>query len=295
MHHPVCRSRRGFTLVELLVVIAIIGVLIALLLPAVQQAREAARRSTCTNNLKQLGLALHNYHDTYKAFPYGSRGTTDLMGWHVSLLPFIEQTALFDSADTTLSYGSGVNNALLTVTIDGYQCPSGTEKFADDSPTQVTTHYYGVMGPTGTKPGTSSTNYPEGYSSSVYGGFSQAGMWYHEEVRRMRDVTDGTSNTLFVGEISWSDRNGKDTRYRVWSRGGREGNWMAPCKNVAFAINSDQTSIFNDMSFGSNHPGGCLFALGDASVRFLPETVDFDSYLSAASMNGGEVYSFNAN
>ena len=105
------RRRSGFTLVELLVVIAIIGVLIALLLPAVQQAREAARRNSCTNQLKQLGLALHNYHDTFSAFPYGSWGSTSIVSWHVPILPFIEQGALFDRFDQTWSYGGANGRA----------------------------------------------------------------------------------------------------------------------------------------------------------------------------------------
>ncbi|UUO08488.1 DUF1559 domain-containing protein [Blastopirellula sp. J2-11] len=290
------RTNAGFTLVELLVVIAIIGVLIALLLPAVQQAREAARRSSCTNKMKQLGLALHNYHDTFGAFPYGCRSGSSFVSWHVPILPFIEQLNLYEQFDTTKSYGSSPNAALREVKVDAYFCPSGTEERADDNTDFYTAHYYGVMGPTGDIPGTTSSTYPEQPSENPsFGGFSKAGMWFMGEVRRLRDVVDGTSNTLFLGEMSWSDRNGKQTKYREWTRGGRDTSdgWMIPCKNVAFPINSDQVSIFNDMSFGSNHPGGCLFTLGDASVRFVPETVDFDSYLSTASMNGGEVFSLN--
>ena len=289
------QKSRGFTLVELLVVIAIIGVLIALLLPAVQQAREAARRMQCSNQLKQLGLALHNYHDTHQAFPYGARTKaddpdgSDLMGWHVPILPFIEQKAVYDQSDMTVNYHTGVNAGLGRIKIEAYHCPSGTQIEADDNAVNYTTHYYGVMGPTGINPMTD-TAYPE--NDSYQGGFSKAGLFQIDQVRRFRDVTDGTSNSLALGEISWSDRNGKETRcYRPWHRGGRAGNFMVAAKNVAWPINADETGMFNDMSFGSHHPGGCQFGLGDASVRFVAETINYDTLLSAASINGAETLS----
>ncbi|TWT32963.1 DUF1559 domain-containing protein [Blastopirellula retiformator] len=278
--------RAGFTLVELLVVIAIIGVLIALLLPAVQQAREAARRMSCTNQLKQLGLALHNYHDTTKSFPYGSRGSGNQVGWHVAILPFIEQGNLFDQMDMTVDFHAGVNAPFRETRMEPFLCPSSPSEKADDNSAHFTTHYYGVMGPTGTNPA-SGTAYQENTSGS-HGGFSKEGAWSHDEVHKMRDITDGTSNTFFLGEISWTQRNGNATRYRPWSRGGRTNNFMAPCKNVAQPINADFIALFNDMSYGSNHPGGCMFALGDASVRFVAETVNYDTLLSMASCGGGE-------
>ncbi|EAQ82834.1 DUF1559 domain-containing protein [Blastopirellula marina] len=278
--------RTAFTLVELLVVIAIIGVLIALLLPAVQQAREAARRMSCSNNLKQLGLALHNYHDTHRSFPYGSRGASNPVSWHVAILPFIEQGNLFDQMDMTVNFESGVNAPFRSTRMDAFLCPSGAQDKADDNSAHYTTHYYGVMGPTGTNATTSSA-YQEN-TSGAHGGFSKEGIWSHDEVRKMRDMLDGTSNTFAFGEISWTERNGKATRYRPWSRGGRTNEFMAPCKNIAQPINADYTALFNDMSYGSNHPGGCLFSLGDASVRFVAETVNYDTLLSMGSCAGGE-------
>ncbi|PQO40244.1 DUF1559 domain-containing protein [Blastopirellula marina] len=278
--------RSGFTLVELLVVIAIIGVLIALLLPAVQQAREAARRMSCSNQLKQLGLALHNYHDTTSSFPYGSRGSSNMVGWHVAILPFIEQGNLYDQMDMTVNYDTGVNAPFRSTKMDPFLCPSGSSEKADDNSAYFTTHYYGVMGPTGTNPQTG-VAYKENTSGS-HGGFSKEGMWYHNEVRKMRDMIDGTSNTFALGEISWTARNGKATRYRPWSRGGRANDFMAPCKNIAQPINADYTALFNDMSYGSNHPGGCMFTMGDASVQFVPETIDYDILLATASCSGGE-------
>ncbi|UUO05468.1 DUF1559 domain-containing protein [Blastopirellula sp. J2-11] len=282
------RRQSGFTLVELLVVIAIIGVLIALLLPAVQQAREAARRMACSNNLKQLGLALHNYHDTHRNFPLGCQGNSERTGLHVALLPFIEQNNLYDQMDTKINYGSGVNAVALRTRIDGYLCPSGNEPMGDDNDEYFTTHYYGVLGAKGTNPSTGNSYEFDAGSDTAYGGFSKVGIFYQGESRGMHDILDGTSNTLAFGEISWSDRNGKETRYRPWSRGGRVGYFSVGAKNVNDAINSDQTGRFNDMSFGSSHPGGAMFTLGDASVRFLAETIDHDTYLAAASCKGGE-------
>jgi len=117
---------RGFTLVELLVVITIIGILIALLLPAVQAAREAARRMQCTNNLKQFGLALHNYHLTHKVFPYGAGGGGTWWSWSALILPFIEQNAIYDQIDFDKPYNAvhPVNNDVMKNFIAAYQCPS---------------------------------------------------------------------------------------------------------------------------------------------------------------------------
>jgi len=288
------QSRSGFTLVELLVVIAIIGVLIALLLPAVQQAREAARRMSCSNKMKQLGLAVHNYHDTHRAFPFGSRGN-ELMGWNYAILPFIEQKALYDQGDATLEWDEGVNIDLQETKIEAYLCPSSPQEKADNDSSFYTTHYYGVAGPTGNVPGTSSEQYNED-TSGDHGGFSREGLFLHNRTKRFADITDGTSNTLAIGEISWTERNGATTRYRSWNRGGKstssQAYWIAATKNIANPINSDITDPFNDLAFGSHHPGGCQFLLGDASVRFLPETISYDVYLYAASIGRGETFSF---
>jgi len=203
--------RRGFTLVELLVVIAIIGILIALLLPAVQAAREAARRAQCTNNLKQVGLALHNYHDTYRVFCAGCTGTTGvswgnhydtnyayMTGW-VSLLPYYEQTALWDQFSSPGTYngrtypafgpyayhGTGRGYTPLQQQVPGLLCPS-------DGPAHdkgATTQGY--------------TNYHFSFGDKIWGNFtdqSPRGLFGRIRHKAVRDVTDGTSNTLAVSE-----------------------------------------------------------------------------------------------
>ena len=197
-----CVKRTAFTLVELLVVIAIIGILIALLLPAVQAAREAARRSQCTNNLKQLGLALHNYHDTYKAFVYRAGGTVgdnvDRRGsnWYqrsgfISLLPFIEQSAMWDqikAGDATTapegpegSWRWGPWND----TPEGVRCPSDTLMPALSTATQGLHNYAFSVGD---------------QVAGLYSDRTVRGIFGYLDCTRVADITDGTSNTIMMSE-----------------------------------------------------------------------------------------------
>ena len=309
------RSRRGFTLIELLVVIAIIAVLIALLLPAVQQAREAARRSQCKNNLKQLGLGLHNYHDTSNSFPPGGIQSNQL-SWHVRILPQIEQGPLFKN----FSFAAGAYNSTATangkanpngiVRIPVYLCPSGTVELSQTNADDVTiggvttrsytTHYYGMLGPKGT--GLNNLTYTvdnttiNGINYSGHGGYSTHGAFGRESITRgFRDMTDGTSNTIVVGEISknWPQPpdDNTDDGYRTWIRGTVGSSAAGCCKNVVNAINAlpyINGNTFNDMSFASEHSGGAQFLMGDGSVKFVSESVDMNVYKAAASINGGE-------
>lgn len=295
---PLRRRTRGFTLIELLVVIAIIAVLIALLLPAVQQAREAARRTQCKNNMKQFGLALHNYHDTYSMFPIGgffqgaNIGTG--MSWHVAVLPYMDQAPMYNTFNfNATAYTDATNLAVALRTPPGFYCPSGqmnkTQNSGENSGGQATgsVHYYGIMGPKGTNP-VSGAAYGLLANPSGHGGFSTAGVMARNASRRMADIIDGTSNTLAIGEISWINA----ACYRVWIRG-CDSSACGSTKNVNFGIGVQPytASNFNDVSFGSQHVGGCHFLNADGSVIFLSQNIDMTMYKSLSSSNGGEAVS----
>jgi len=195
----VCARRRGFTLIELLVVISIIGVLIALLLPAVQMAREAARKTQCTNNLKQLGLALHNYESSNSAYPPSLvlTGTGNTVNWfggwgaNARVLPFLEQRTMFDAINFDFSYDTPINRTVTTMVIGSFICPSETKPHASDN----------AFG----KAGVSNYGYNMG-DWYVWGGFgpqviSNRGAFAPNTSRKVADFTDGLSQTLMVSEV----------------------------------------------------------------------------------------------
>ena len=201
------RSRRGFTLIELLVVIAIIAILIALLLPAVQQAREAARRTQCRNNLKQIGLALHNYHDTSQGFPPGGFKNATGPNWRVSILPGLDQGPAYNQMNFSRSFWahSSPQPILATVRVQAYQCPSSPHGITNVGDIALA-HDHQVMDYVGV---TGATPDPLGRASVctaaniVSGGtYCNNGMLPVYKSMRMRDVTDGTSNTMIVAEQS---------------------------------------------------------------------------------------------
>ena len=295
--------KSGFTLIELLVVIAIIAVLIALLLPAVQQAREAARRSQCKNNPKQLGLAIHNYHDTHRVFPVGGfqagAGIGNGLGWQVMVLPYFDQAPLYNrfnfSGTTSGNNPSNIissNIALAVQPIATLQCPSSSKLVNPDetsggSPTSVS-HYIGVMGPTSslTNPVTG-TAYPLDTSNMSFGGYATSGILLRNRVTRMRDVSDGTSNTLLLGEISWNAAN----CWRMWVRGCATDGACVSIRNIATGINLtpwNNSSNFNNVSFGSMHTGGAQFATADGSVHFISENISMTIYAAMATREAGE-------
>lgn len=235
----VLRSRsgtraRGFTLIELLVVIAIIAVLIALLLPAVQQAREAARRSQCKNNIKQMGLAFHNYHETYNSFPIGAQYPIYQANWRASILPYIDQAPLYNQLTQTPAAGRGYNSyngwtgdggygtgtgsnvALINAMVAVYKCPSsplgafvvGTADGVSPGQTApdigMTMDYVGIGGvATGAATGTAPFDTSAVINTS-YGTMGQNGLLQIGRSMLFRDCSDGASNTIMVGENSGS-------------------------------------------------------------------------------------------
>jgi prepilin-type N-terminal cleavage/methylation domain-containing protein/prepilin-type processing-associated H-X9-DG protein len=315
----------GFTLIELLVVIAIIAVLIALLLPAVQAAREAARRAQCVNNLKQIGIALHSYHDANGRMPIGWQ---QYQGWDLAcsyprrhhsmfttILPYVEQATVFNSVNFSFSARGAlpqfgvlpgqVQETALQARITTFLCPSETPEMTARNADQLGPHY--PVSPT---------------SYAAVGGLQDTYRWWcgcgcflppdgvfgYDYGARLSEVTDGTSNTIIVGEAS-RFRNEVDLWYNTWSF---MGSWSsipgvsrltalattAPRLNADLQIPDPNPSLnptgwvdswiydpdqsanarnAGQFGFRSQHPGGAHFLFGDGSVRFLKETIDMGS------------------
>lgn len=315
---PGARLRTAFTLVELLVVIAIIGVLVALLLPAVQAAREAARRSSCSNNLKQIGVGLHNYHDSLSSLPTGYMDSgTDLQeswGWSTLLLPYIEQAPLHQTlgVDKGTFYSQLVANPTVVVAavktpLKVFQCPS------DSSPNGDLVHnnrnFNGGLGFTAAGqtavPGTlvSRSNYP-GVSGhrDVAGATPNTGLFFGNSRITFADILDGTSNTFAVGERdTLRCRSGTWVGTRRPTGGGTAGMNLLVGHSQVKLNQADPPIAWNvdrlgcGEGFSSFHPGGAQFVLADGSVRFVPNTINFNWYsVNGAAVNGTEADSTNA-
>jgi len=336
------QKKLGFTLIELLVVIAIIAILVALLLPAVQQAREAARRSSCKNNLKQIGLALHNYHDVHSVFPPGlinSGAIASTAPYSFSLnhtaltmiLPYIEQAPLYDTFNFSIASGpaqhssgppvlgwnpTGVNAIATSKFITTYSCPS------DSAPSRVTYNnsgaaYYNVTNAATTNYVLLTGHIYEGstgnwnaYKSSTTTlqngttGVQWRSAFGNNSSLRMRDMKDGTSSTLMIGETK---QDKISTTYRTyWGQGrhtGIFGRIVATDRRYGINVSghefccngssnwccASKPNLQYAWGLGSYHTGGAQFVLGDGSVRFLSENIDFNTLCELNFTNDGQV------
>lgn len=312
--------RQGFTLIELLVVIAIIAILIALLLPAVQQAREAARRTQCKNNMKQIGLAIHNYQDAHRVLPLGSgpaagaQSNYGLGNWKYRILPFIDQATMFSTpANVTWRVNAATPNANTylweSYRVPAFHCPSSPQKWTRTSSQcpsggclESETHdYVGIMG---AHPDPAGRGYPTVRTPLTnYGYIYSSGMIVGGESKSFRDCTDGTSNTIMVGEQSGNSRSQVKTDYMSGWSGGHNSvesvarinanrtsgdncnsscNW--PLRTGMTVINGSPNPI-GSVSYGtqsthahvplkSYHVGGVHIVMGDGAVRFLGDNTD---------------------
>jgi prepilin-type N-terminal cleavage/methylation domain-containing protein/prepilin-type processing-associated H-X9-DG protein len=328
-------SRPGFTLIELLVVIAIIAILIGLLLPAVQKVREAAARLQCTNNLKQIGLALHAYHDALKRFPPGYiDGNTDPnstpdndvgpgWGWATFLLPYIEQDNLYKQINLNVGIGVGPNVAVSQAPLVIYQCPSDglqdpfpvyDSSFTKPIATVAHGNYVGNNGWVECFGGAGGNPQPGPSADGLNGRYGSAGvgLFWRNSKTKIANITDGTSNTIIVGERS---SNHSPSTWTGAITGGRCPAWMAiqpptpyspppgpAYDNADFGeafclahgngthLPSADFPIFDPDTFYSQHAGqGANFLFGDGSVHFLTSGINPQTYQFMCTIAGGEV------
>jgi prepilin-type N-terminal cleavage/methylation domain-containing protein/prepilin-type processing-associated H-X9-DG protein len=290
---------RGFTLVELLVVIAIIGILLGLLLPAVQAARAAARRTQCANNLKQLGLAIQSYHDQHKRFPPGARlhrqPELPSISWRVLILPFMEESSVYNQIQPSRDGGAASWQAQ-SLAIPSYICPSMPA--AEDNALLLRHAHYSGVG------GAARNNKWIDLEDVSCGDVFINGVFFPESKTRIAKIEDGTSHTLAIGERTYI--------FRDWMFGAE---WFGEppelictgaSNNVRFPINADVAQFgyykhdmsapmserkipLNDLWFGSLHSGGAHFSFADGSVHMLPDTIDFTVFEDLSTIAGSEV------
>lgn len=314
------KLRRGFTLIELLVVIAIIAILVALLLPAVQQAREAARRSQCKNNLKQIGIAMHNYHDVHSVLPPGYvdwryrsnplATVPDNVGhwaWSIYITPFMDQAGLFDEltpGPVSASLAISQHTDLMQAGYPAFRCPSDTgPQFHSSStdPGYAISNNQASAG--GTNTGLGLTNYVasnnianvrQGRASNGVGTSGAIGIFYRNSKTRFRDITDGTSTTMMVGERAWKREGGRNSAGTLFAVRDADGKGPAAWDAGNSATNQGLMTIFGsvrhpinvalpsanseqNMAYSSLHVGGAHFVMADGAVRFISENTELSN------------------
>lgn len=319
------KRRRGFTLIELLVVIAIIAVLIALLLPAVQQAREAARRTQCKNNLKQLGLALHNYHDTYRGLPMAkntsSAATPTNFPAQARILAQLDQGALFNQINFNGKATDPTNAVPFAYTVSAYRCPSDSDTMqaVAGGRNNYYTNYGTIIG--NSLPGTT-------VGSTNYGMPMPDGVMFQDSFVGLGDIIDGTSNTVMMAERCLGDgSNGISTRKTdtfqpgvypadaneaftlcratdttdLTKQGKSNGgvSWLSPDHTTTYYYHvlppNDLSCMYPpsriSTTANSRHTGGVQALLSDGAVRFVSENIDIKVWRAVGTRAGGEVVS----
>lgn len=305
--------RTGFTLIELLVVIAIIAVLIALLLPAVQQAREAARRTQCKNNLKQIGIALHSYHDAARCFPFGQLDSTNGFSALSQLLPYLDQANVYKQINFSLPYNNAANSTAMMTSIPMFRCPS-----------DPTGNLSGVGGATNYLANKGANVIWQDASGPNVGMPEQNGVMYYRSSVRIGDITDGTSNTAAFSERVLADGNNGvssplEDVYFSPAAPATPDDAVTICNAVDITNLSNQFPLFmgapwihgqhcylhvnvpNSRSCGfftvlrasmppsSRHTGGVHVLLADGSTRFVSQNINLSVWRGVGTRNGGEV------
>jgi prepilin-type N-terminal cleavage/methylation domain-containing protein len=262
--------RRAFTLIELLVVIAIIAILIALLLPAVQQAREAARRTQCRNNLHQLGLAMHNYHDAHRVFPFGFRGT--YWGWATQLFPFIDETSLYNALNFDLRVDGVQNRTVFLSRLAQFMCPSDP-----DVSTGVLHNAFGAQ-----------SSYAGCGGNCGASGFCATGILlntsdYAGSSVKIRDIRDGTTQTMMLAEMRDGVPYFRGLGMGLYTLGLR---WTGVPMHSYPGIKGQSNY---PVDFGSYHEGGCFVCFADGAVRFMSENIDQTAWKALGTRAGNEL------